>query len=162
MFLFRNATFAFALGLAVAMFSAPAVAQHMHGEDQHCRIGDHGCNHGVYHEIYRLLELISGRTCCNDSEGRPTKDVIDATPEQAKQGFRFQAYVDGQWCPAKAESLLRFSESEKGRLKLFKNSELILSFFESSHVFAPKSARDVFGKAICPTIYCLWPRLPPT
>lgn len=48
---------------------------HSHGsgaaQEQKCPVGEYGCGHMVFHEIYRLLELISSRTCCNDSEGRP-------------------------------------------------------------------------------------------
>ncbi len=149
---------------ALVLISPTAQAQHTHGEEQkneECRRGDYGCDHDAFHEIYRLLELISARTCCNNSEGRPTEEVIDATPDQRLQGYRFQAYVDGQWCPAKAESLLRFSLSQKDRLAKYKNSELLLRFYEYSHVFAPKSTMDGSGKLECPTIYCLWPKLPP-
>ena len=89
-------------------------------------------------------------------------------PEEAIQiagGFKYKAWVDGQWCPAKDEALMRISEAQKATFLSYKktNPGLFYAFMEFDHAFAPKSPTPT-GLALhtCPVIYCLYKKIPPT
>jgi hypothetical protein len=154
------ALIALLIGTTISRAEPPAPMQHhamAPAPPEQCRVGDFLCDHDYFHPIYTMLELISGKTCCHNSEGRPTRDVKDATPAQIAVGFRYQVWVDGQWCPATANSLLKFSDTQRARLKQFPDKERLLQFLKRSHVFAPKSTEDPqTHNLICPHIYCLW------
>lgn len=146
----------------VALFITPgAQAQHAHHQQtvasETCNIGDYLCGHDYFHPIYKLLELITGKSCCHNQEGRPTHDIEEATSEQRAQGFAYNVWIDGQWCGAEESALMRISESQKTEFMSYKkkNHELFYAFFEFDHAFAPKS-QVVDGKKMCSKIYCIY------
>lgn len=151
---------------AAVMLVSPLVAQHIHKahEQEECRLGDFLCNHAKFHPLYQLLEFITGQSCCHNSEGRPTRDIEDLdakVPDQQAQiaaGYRYRVWVDGMWCPAKEDTLMRISEAQKEQFRRYKrvNPDLFYSFLEYDHAFAPKATRGPNGTLICPVIYCLY------
>lgn len=162
---------AFAALCAIGLWSVvPAVAQHAaHAHEQvgQCRRGDFLCDHDRFHPVYQLLELLTGRSCCHNSEGRPTHDVKEIEQPTAKQkaeGYRYEAYVDGMWCPAQESALMRISPTQKEQFLRYKktNPDLFYSFMEFDHAFAPKAEVGPDGKKRCPPIYCIYKKDPPT
>lgn len=133
----------------------------VHDPEKSCQLGSYLCDHEKFHPIYQLLELLTGESCCHNSEGRPTKDIKDATPGQVNQGFRYQAWIDGQWCPVSESALMRISEEQRTQFMRYKriNPELFYQFLEHDHAFAPESQIDGNGKKICPTVFCIYKKM---
>lgn len=151
---------------AAVMLVSPLAAQHIHKthEQEECQLGDFLCNHAKFHPLYKHLEKITGLACCKNTEGRPTRDIeeLDAKkPDQQAQiaaGYRYRAWVDGMWCPAKEDTLMRISEAKREEFKQYKliDPDLYYSFLEYDHAFAPKATRSPDGALVCPVIYCLY------
>ena len=165
----RNAFCAVLLVLSTA--SAVSAQEHAHTEDE-LKPGDELYMHHYYHDIYRTLRKKYGlswdgflsNSCCNDGECRVTLPFKAATPKQEADGYSYQIFVDGKWCPARKQSLVTLSPEMRLRAL---NDPHIQDFLQKDHVCASYPFVTPYGATektpedqkndpnVCPMIHCI-------
>ncbi|MBX4192087.1 hypothetical protein KW798_01225 [Candidatus Parcubacteria bacterium] len=158
----------FAAIVATTFLCGLSLAQHTHHvkdsvQYEECRRGDFLCDHETFHPIYVFLEFLTGQSCCHKQEGRPTKDIEDASPEDKSHGIDFKVYIDGMWCNASKSTLMKVPDAKKKDFFEYKkvNPALFYAFLEFDHAFAPK-APEANGIRTCPSVFCIYKKEPPT
>ncbi len=117
-------------------------------EEPVCAEGDFLCDHEAFHSVYKGLELVTGKSCCHNSECRPAR----VRAARGGAGGEYEAFVDGRWCPVSANAALHLSEEQKRELRSKVPQSILREFLARTHACAPQSARD----GPCPTVYCFW------